>query len=569
MATVYNPDSPPIKGAGWSFDISLISLALPTAFKTTVTLSAGDIQVSKDGGQYANLATFPPAERDYAGGGDSGTLRVVLTAAEMTASTVAVRFHDQTAPQEWADAEAIIYPVVAVTPDVNLAQILGAAITGTAAQIVAAFKKLFDVVTPVLTAESINQTGDAYARLTGTVEPAIALNTSIISPVGGTTTGNGAADGTTVLDSGRTEPTTHWDNLSLQITSGICAGISRTIKAFVHDVGFTLSAPFPAQIVTGVTYRVIAAIVYQPGIMVATDSGPVVEPDTLMHMAAMVVTNNGQPAIGDLTAGVIEIRKVRAGVESTVVAGAACLIATGDIYYDYTFPSATWAPGDLYVGLMTGQAVTVNGITYPLSLITFQGRVSREANLAALTAAQAIRDAMKLAPGAGDPDAGSVDSDLDTLQLLAAPQAIRDAMKLAPSGGTPAGRSVDQELDDLLAAIGTAGAGLTTLGDTRLANLDATVSSRAATGADADTLETLSDQIDLIALANVVNGVFARVVEGTVTFEQGFRLIMSKLFGDWDKVGSVVTYNDIADAKARITETLTATGRDVTALDGT
>ena len=165
MATVYNPDSPPIKGATWSFDVSVISLALSTAFKTTVTLAAGDIQVSKDGAQYANLATFPPAERDYAGGGDSGTLRVVLTATEMTAGAVTVRFHDQTSPQEWADAEVTIYPVVAVTPDVNLAQILGAAITGTAAQIVAAFKKLFDVASPNLTAASKDQTGDAYAQI--------------------------------------------------------------------------------------------------------------------------------------------------------------------------------------------------------------------------------------------------------------------------------------------------------------------------------------------------------------------------------------------------------------------
>jgi hypothetical protein len=47
----------------------------------------------------------------------------------------------------------------------NLAQILGTALTETAGQIAAAFKKLFDVSTPVLTAQSVNQTGDAYARL--------------------------------------------------------------------------------------------------------------------------------------------------------------------------------------------------------------------------------------------------------------------------------------------------------------------------------------------------------------------------------------------------------------------
>lgn len=47
----------------------------------------------------------------------------------------------------------------------NLAQILGTALTETAGQIAAAFKKLFDVASPVLTATSVNQTGDNYARL--------------------------------------------------------------------------------------------------------------------------------------------------------------------------------------------------------------------------------------------------------------------------------------------------------------------------------------------------------------------------------------------------------------------
>lgn len=47
----------------------------------------------------------------------------------------------------------------------SLAQILGTALTETAGQIAAGFKKLFDVAVPVLTAASVNQTGDNYARL--------------------------------------------------------------------------------------------------------------------------------------------------------------------------------------------------------------------------------------------------------------------------------------------------------------------------------------------------------------------------------------------------------------------
>jgi hypothetical protein len=56
--------------------------------------------------------------------------------------------------------------------------------------------------------------------------------------------------------------------------------------------------------------------------------------------------------------------------------------------------------------------------------------------------------------------------------------------------------NIPADVDSILVEIGVAGAGLTALGDVRLGNLDAAVSTRAATGADGDTLKTLSDQID-------------------------------------------------------------------------
>ena len=98
---------PPVRGAEFKFPMNLISQADTDVFKETVTLAAGDIQVSKDGGQYANLATFPPTEIDLASGADSGTLWVVLTAAEMTADIITVLFRDA-AGAEWQSAQATI-----------------------------------------------------------------------------------------------------------------------------------------------------------------------------------------------------------------------------------------------------------------------------------------------------------------------------------------------------------------------------------------------------------------------------------------------------------------------------
>jgi hypothetical protein len=64
---------------------------------------------------------------------------------------------------------------------------------------------------------------------------------------------------------------------------------------------------------------------------------------------------------------------------------------------------------------------------------------------------QGVRDAMKLAPTAGSPSAGSVDLHLDDIESAGGggltPQGVRDAMKLAPSAGAPATASLDQWLD--------------------------------------------------------------------------------------------------------------------------
>jgi hypothetical protein len=57
------------------------------------------------------------------------------------------------------------FDLYTAVPGVNLRQILGTELTETAGYLAAGFKKFFNVETPVLTAESVNQTGDSYAKL--------------------------------------------------------------------------------------------------------------------------------------------------------------------------------------------------------------------------------------------------------------------------------------------------------------------------------------------------------------------------------------------------------------------
>jgi antitoxin (DNA-binding transcriptional repressor) of toxin-antitoxin stability system len=108
VTTVYEYNAPPIKAAAFTFHVALVSQADTDIFKTSPTLAAGDIMVSKDGGNFANIATLPTQIQS------TGVLPVALSASEMDANIVTVKFVDA-AGAEWQDALVIIRTVAAVT----------------------------------------------------------------------------------------------------------------------------------------------------------------------------------------------------------------------------------------------------------------------------------------------------------------------------------------------------------------------------------------------------------------------------------------------------------------------
>lgn len=87
---------PPRKGLAYTAEVSLVDQADTKVFKTSPTLAAGDVTVSKDGGSFANVATLPSEI------GSTGALVLTLSITEMDADRVAVRFHD-VAGAEWCD----------------------------------------------------------------------------------------------------------------------------------------------------------------------------------------------------------------------------------------------------------------------------------------------------------------------------------------------------------------------------------------------------------------------------------------------------------------------------------
>lgn len=216
------PYAPAVKNQQLLERISLEDFGTPGAFKATPTIAAGDFKVDIDGAGFNNLGTLPTVSP--AGG---VAVLITLSAAEMNGDVITVTCIDQTSPKEWADyvfciqttalAYGALQPATAgrtlvvdaagladanmvkagptgagsaiTARDIgasvllstgtgtgqldftsgvvkaNLAQILGTALTETAGQIAAAFKKVFDVAAPVFTALSVNQTGDSFARV--------------------------------------------------------------------------------------------------------------------------------------------------------------------------------------------------------------------------------------------------------------------------------------------------------------------------------------------------------------------------------------------------------------------
>lgn len=94
--------NPPIRGNAFETYLALWDFSNPGSYKANPTLAVGDVQVSKDGANFANIdagGTNIPSLSPAA----SRMIKLSLTATEMTADLVVVRFVDQTNPKEWAD----------------------------------------------------------------------------------------------------------------------------------------------------------------------------------------------------------------------------------------------------------------------------------------------------------------------------------------------------------------------------------------------------------------------------------------------------------------------------------
>lgn len=118
---------------------------------------------------------------------------------------------------------------------------------------------------------------------------------------------------------------------------------------------------------------------------------------------------------------------------------------------------------------------------------------------------------------------------------------------------------------DAYGRVGAAGAGLTALGDTRIANLDAAVTSRAVTG-DAMALTPGERNSVADALLDRVNA-----IETSFTVRQSLRILSAALAGKLSgAAGTTVTIRNVGDSKDRVVATVDSSGnRTSITLDAT
>jgi len=74
---------------------------------------------------------------------------------------------------------------------------------------------------------------------------------------------------------------------------------------------------------------------------------------------------------------------------------------------------------------------------------------------------------------------------------------------------------------------------------------------------------------DLLSTANVAEAVWGAVSEGTLTYAEVQRIVLSVLAGKTTIAGSDVAFRDVADSKNRVEATMTGSERTDVTLDGT
>lgn len=408
---------------------------------------------------------------------------------------------------------------VSNTVAANLTQILGTALTETSGYLAAAFKKFFNIATPASTMDALTLVATA-TNLTNL--PAV--------PTDWLTAAGVKADAVTKIQTGLATPT--------NITAGTISTVTNLTNAPTNgDLTAAMKASVNAEVDTALNTAI-------PGSPVA---------DSINERIVAIDAYGAPPT----AAAIVDAAWDEVLHTDHEVAGSASVLlqAAGGA----ADPLLNAVPGSYGAG--TAGYVLGTNLNAPVATV------------------DTVVDGIATTLGA----AGAGLTALATATNLATVDTVVDAIKAKTDNlpSDPADESlVIAATDAIMTRIGAAGAGLTALGDTRIANLDATISSRtkpadtqaavtvagSVTGAVGSvtagvTVTTNNDKTGYALSSAGVTAIWAEVVEGTTTAVQAVRGMLSALFGKLSGATTpTITIRDLADSKNRIVATVDADG---------
>lgn len=271
----------------------------------------------------------------------------------------------------------------------NLVQILATALTETVGgYLAAAFKKLFDVATPALTAASVNQTGDNYTR--------IGANGAGLTALGDTRIAH--------LDADVSSRSTFAGGAVASVTGNVGGNVTGSVGSVVGavgsvtaDVGITQAG---ADKVWGTATRTLSAFGFSVTVGTNNDKGDytlTVTPPTAAAIRAEIDSNSTQLAA--IVAAV-------AGVPAAVWA-----VSVRTLSSFGTLVSDIWANASRTLSDKTGFSLTV---TPPTAVQVRQEMDSNSVGLAAIYARTDVATSTRLAGSAytAPPSVGAIDTQL-------------------------------------------------------------------------------------------------------------------------------------------------------------
>src|SRR3990167_4120875 len=384
----------------------------------------------------------------------------------------------------------------------NLAQILGTALTETAGQLAAAFKKFFEKATPTGT---INSIPDAVAgaasglaivgsnmgtatSVTGAVGSVTGAVGSVTGAVGSVTGAVGSFTGAVGSVTAGVTVTTNNDKTGYGLSSAAVQAIWDALTSALVTVGSIGKKLADWVIGTTQTGDSFARLGAPAGASVSADVAAV-KVDT-----AAILVDTGTTLDGRIPAALVGGR-IDASVGAMAANVMTAAAAAGDLTTELQAGLATAAALAVVDGIVDDILVDTAAIGAAGAGLTDLGGMSTTMKAQVQTEAEDalvvnnLDHLLKVAAVAGD----AVDSSI--VARLASKSATPSfASFVNTTDALEAIRDKETDIETDTTEIGAAGAGLPALGDTRLANLDATVSSRTKP-ADTQARVTLVDTL--------------------------------------------------------------------------